>query len=248
MDLKINGKHALITGGSKGIGFATARRLADEGCRVTLASRSDSNLAEAVRLIPNAHAISLDMSEEKSIRSACALLVAEAPVDILIINSGGPPPGFLKELTLEQWDLGYRVLIRSTILLTEICTPHMRSQRWGRILNITSTSAVQVISNLPISGTFRSGLTAWTKHAAKEFGKDGILINSILPGPTRTDRLKELRARSPETVAAMESGSALGRIAEADEIAAVAAFLVSGANTYLTGTDVLVDGGFTAAL
>ncbi|MBI1860660.1 MAG: SDR family oxidoreductase [Deltaproteobacteria bacterium] len=248
MDLKLKGKRALVTGGSRGIGLEIARLLAEEGCSVVIASRTEEKLKAAAAQVKGAQTLALDLSDEKSIRQGVIGLLNVGSIDIVIVNSGGPPPGFIKDLTLEQWDFGYRIILRSLVILSELCLPLMKSHKWGRILSITSTSAVQIIPNLPISGTFRSGLSAFVKHAAKEVGVDGILINNLLPGPTATDRLKELSERSPETVDKMVKESALKRIAEPAEIARVAAFLVSGANTYMTGCDVLVDGGSTTSV
>src|ERR1700743_885855 len=112
----------------------------------------------------------------------------------------------------------------------------MREKHWGRILTVTSTSARELIPKLPVSSTFRAGVTAFTKELAKTVGRDGILVNNLLPGPTRTARLQELEHKSPEFYKSMSAESALGRVGEPEEIGRVGAFLCSAANSFITGT------------
>ena len=247
MDFGLNGKRALVLGGTSGIGLAIAKCLHAEGCHLIVASR-DSIRVKAIASEVSGEGISLDVTSEESLRAGIGKVVAGGGVDIIVTNSGGPAAGNPTELTLEDWDRGYMSLLRSLILTTQLLVPGMKNRGWGRILNITSTSAREIIPKLPISSTFRAGLTAWTKEMAKELGRSGILINNLLPGPTNTGRLKELEKKSPVFYKSMSEQSALGRIAEPDEIGRVAAFLCSGANTFITGTDILADGGYTKAL
>ncbi len=250
MDLGLKGKRALVTGGTAGIGFAIAGALAAEGASVVVASRNSANVERAVRSLREAGAsvegLVVDLMNPDSIRSLVSNL--KAPVDILVNNSGGPATGNPLDITLEQWDQAYQMLLRSGIVLAQSLVPQMKKRGWGRLLTVTSTSARQLIQKLPVSSTFRAGLSAWTKELAKEVGRSGILVNNILPGPTKTERLQHLERESPDFYKSMAESSAIGRIAEPAEIARVAAFLCSAANTYLTGTDVLVDGGYTSAI
>jgi 3-oxoacyl-[acyl-carrier protein] reductase len=249
MDLGLKDKHAVVMGATSGIGFAIAKCLLAEGARVTVGGRDPKKIEGAIaELGSRASGLLVDLAEEKSIREAMAKLLAGSSIDILVNNTGGPAAGNPLEISLEDWDRGYRTLVRSVILLAQLVVPSMKSRRWGRILTVTSTSARELIPKLPVSSTFRAGLSAWAKELAKDAGRSGILVNNLLPGPTRTGRITELEKKSPEFYHAMEAGSALGRIAEPEEIGRVAAFLVSGANTFITGTDVLVDGGYTKAL
>ena len=149
---------------------------------------------------------------------------------------------------MEDWDRGYQSLLRSVILTTKAVLPGMKKKKWGRILTITSTAAREIIPKLPVSATFRAGLSAFAKVLAKDIGRDGILVNNLLPGPTNTTRLSELKKKSPVFFNSMAEETALGRIAEPEEIAKVAVFLCSQANSYITGTDLLVDGGYTKSL
>ncbi len=247
MDLGLKGKRALICGGSQGIGFAIAKVLKEEGAQVVLASRSSDNLAKAAKALGGAEGVQMDMSSEESIRKGMGEILAKGPIDIWINNTGGPATGEPSQIPLENWDKGYESLMRSSIQISQLVLPAMRSRKWGRILTITSTAAGEYTPRLAISSTLRAGLTAWTKALAKEVGLDGVLVNGLLPGPTATDRLKHLSEDAPAYFKSMETETALKRTAQPEEIGRVAAFLCSGANTYLTGTDILVDGGFTRA-
>jgi len=247
VELGLKDKRALVLGGTSGIGLAIAKELRAEGAHIIVASR-DLNRVKAIASEVAGEGISLDLTNEASIRAGLDKVITNGGADIIITNSGGPAAGNPTELSLEDWDRGYMSLLRSLILTTQMLVPGMRHRGWGRILNITSTSAREIIPKLPISSTFRAGLTAWTKEMAKELGRSGILINNLLPGPTNTGRLKELEKKSPVFYRSMSEESALGRIAEPDEIGRVAAFLCSNANTFITGTDILVDGGYTKAL
>jgi len=247
MDLGLKGKRAIVTGGTSGIGLAIAKALAAEGASVIVASREEPKVCAAAKEVGGEGKL-LDLMNEQSIRRAFGELIETGPIDILVNNVGGPAAGKPTEIALADWDKGYQALVRSVILTTQLVLPGMQERGWGRILTVTSTSAREIIPRLPVSSTFRAGLTAWAKEMAKEVGRSGILVNNLLPGPTRTGRLKELEKKSPKFYESMETESALGRVAEPEEIGRVAAFLCSSANTYLTGTDVLVDGGYTKAL
>jgi 3-oxoacyl-[acyl-carrier protein] reductase len=254
MDLGLKNKTALITGGSSGIGYAIAEAFVEEGANVIIASRDYSNVESAVKKLkrknPTVKIIGkeLDLSDEKKIRKVAADLQKLGTVDILINNVGGPAAGATLDISLEGWDKGYQSLLRSVILLSQLFVPGMKKKKWGRILTITSTSAVELIPKLPVSATFRAGLTAYAKGLAKEVGRIGILVNNLLPGPTGTARLEELKIKSPAFFNSMAQETAVGRVAEPAEIARVAVFLCSSANSYVTGTDVLADGGYTKAL
>jgi 3-oxoacyl-[acyl-carrier protein] reductase len=252
MDLGLRDKRALVNGGSSGIGFAIAQALAEEGARVTIAGREEKKLAEAVSRLgakgSRIDAVQLDLTDENSTRRGIEQALAQGPIDILVNNTGGPAAGPILDIPLSGWDKGYASLIRSVVVGCHLVVPGMRERRWGRILTVTSTSAREIIPRLPVSSTFRAGLTALTKELAKELGRSGILVNNLLPGPIRTARLQELAVKSPQFYQSMETHSALGRVGEPEELGRIAAFLCSAANTYLTGTDVLADGGYTAAL
>lgn len=254
MDLRIKNKVAFVTGGSQGIGLGIAKILAAEGAELILASRNQKHLDDAVRTIKQisadskVDAVALDVTDESRIRNTLAMIGERRPIDILINNAGGPAAGKVLELPLANWDIGYTALVRSVLLLTQLVIPKMKEKRWGRILTVTSTAARELIAGLPVSATFRAGLSALSKALAKEVGPWGILVNNLLPGPTNTERLKELSSTNPTFFNSMRTTTALGRIAEPEEIGRIAAFLCSEANTFITGTDILADGGYTHAL
>lgn len=253
MELGLEKKTALVTGGSSGIGYAIAEAFVLEGCNVIIASRDYGHIEEAVKKLkrknPTVKVVGkeLDLLDEKKINKVLGDILKTTTIDILINNVGGPAAGHTLDIKMEDWDRGYQSLIRSVILLCRHTVPGMKKKKWGRILTITSTSAKEMIPKLPVSSTFRAGLTAFAKTIAKEVGRNGILVNNLLPGPTNTARLKELKTKSPAFFESMAEETAVGRIAEPEEIARVAVFLCSGANGYVTGTDVLVDGGYTKA-
>jgi 3-oxoacyl-[acyl-carrier protein] reductase len=254
MDLGLKNKTAFITGGSSGIGLAIAEAFVEEGANVIIASRDYSKVESAVKRLkrknPTVKVIGkeLDLSDEKKIRKVVTDIQKSGVIDILINNVGGPATGTTLDISLEGWDKGYHSLLRSVILLAQLLLPGMKKKKWGRILTITSTSAVELIPKLPVSATFRAGLTAYAKSLAKDVGRGGILVNNLLPGPTGTARLEELKKKSPAFFESMAQETAVGRVAEPQEIARIAVFLCSSANTYVTGTDILADGGYTKAL
>ena len=253
MDLGLKDKRALVLGSTSGIGFAIAQSLLAEGARVIVTGRDEKRLADACERLTgispdHIERVTIDVANEHSVRTAMSRILTSGPVDLLVNNVGGPAAGAALEISLPDWDKGYHALVRSVLLLCQLTVPGMKEKGWGRILTITSTSAREIIPRLPVSSTFRAGLTALTKELAKELGRSGILVNNLLPGPINTARLKELETKSPAFYHSMAEKCALGRIGEPDELGRIAAFLVSGANTFLTGTDVLADGGYTAAL
>lgn len=246
MDLGLKGKKALVTGGSTGLGFAVAQQLVAEGATVCISSRNEDKLAVAQKeLGGDTQTLVMDLGDPKAIEQQIQSL---GPVDILVNNTGGPAAGDPLEIDLEAWDQGYQSLLRSVIQLCRLLAPGMEKNQWGRILTITSSSAKEIIPRLPVSSTFRSGLTGWTKELAKAVGRKGILVNNLLPGPVGTARLDELKTKSPDFYKSMTTTSALGRVGRPEEVGKVAAFLCSDANGYITGTNILVDGGYTAAL
>lgn len=249
MDLGLKGKTALVMGGSQGIGLGIAKTLAAEGARVVIASRSEENLRAAAQEAQGELAICvLDTMDEGSLKRGLESQLAKGPIDILINNTGGPAAGPAAQLPLKAWDAGYQSLLRSVLVSAQLVLPGMAERKWGRILTITSTAALEVIPNLPVSATFRAGLRAWTKSIAREMGRQGVLVNCLLPGPVRTARLDELKHKSPDFYRTMAEETAVGRLGETDEIGRVAAFLCSSANSFITGTSVLADGGYTKTI
>jgi 3-oxoacyl-[acyl-carrier protein] reductase len=262
MDLQLSGKTALVTAASKGLGRATAMQLAAEGARVMISSRGEEQLAATAAAIRDATgaevaSVAADVSKSDDLDR----LLAEAErrlggIDVLVNNAGGPRPGGFDALDDAAWQEAFELNLLSSIRLFRGVLPHMRAQRSGRIVTIASSSTKQPIDNLMLSNTYRVALVGLAKSLSIEVAPDGVLINTVGPGRIATDRVASLDATRAEqsgtTVeqvrAQTKKGIPLGRYGTAEEFAKVVTFLVSGANTYLTGQSLLVDGGMVRAL
>jgi 3-oxoacyl-[acyl-carrier protein] reductase len=262
MDLQLTGRVALVTAASKGLGRATATRLAAEGARVMISSRGADQLARTAQEIAEATGAQVehcpaDVSDgadlDRLLREARERL---GGVDVLVNNAGGPRPGGFDALDDAAWQQAFELNLLSTVRLFRGVLPHMREQRWGRIVTVASSSMRQPIDDLTLSNTFRVGILGLAKSLALEVAGDGVLVNTLGPGRIATDRVAELDAtraertgQSVEEVRAQgEAGIPIGRYGTPEEFADVAAFLASGANTYVTGQNLLVDGGLVRAI
>jgi 3-oxoacyl-[acyl-carrier protein] reductase len=256
MDLGITGRTALVLGGSGGLGGAIAVRLAQEGANVAVTGRSQDALAATAARVEEAGAKALPLVWDLGDADRREPTVAEVertlgPVDILVNNTGGPPPTPVAGQDDATWRDSFEKMVLSVIALTDRVVPGMRERGWGRILTSTSSGALSPIPNLGLSNTLRASLHAWSKTLADEVGRDGITSNVIVPGRIATDRtqfLDERRAaredRSVEDVARDSAATmALGRYGRPDEYADVAGFLCSDRASYITGAVIRVDGG-----
>ncbi|MFN3002562.1 SDR family oxidoreductase [Mycolicibacterium wolinskyi] len=256
MDLGITGRTALVLGASGGLGGAIAVRLAEEGANVAVAGRSADALAATAARIEQAGAKALPLVWDLGDRDRMEPAVAEVertlgPVDILVNNTGGPPPTPVAGQDADTWVDSFEKMVLAVIALTDRVVPGMRERGWGRVLTSTSSGALNPIPNLGLSNTLRASLHAWSKTLADEVGRDGVTSNVIVPGRIATDRtrfLDERRAereqRSVEDVARDSAATmALGRYGRPDEYADAAAFLCSHRASYITGTILRVDGG-----
>ena len=262
MDLELTGRVALVTAASKGLGRATATQLAAEGARVMISSRGADQLARTAQEIADATGAQVEhCPADVSDAADLDRLLGETQerlggVDVLVNNAGGPPPGGFDALDDAAWQQAFELNLLSTVRLFRGVLPHMREQRWGRIVTVASSSIKQPIDNLTLSNTFRVGLLGLAKSVALEVAADGVLVNTIGPGRIATDRVASLDAGRAEKTglsveevrAQSEQGIPLGRYGTPEEFGKVAAFLASGANTYVTGQNFLVDGGMVRAI
>lgn len=257
MELSLQGRHALVCGASQGIGLACARELASLGATVTLAARSRDRL-EAARSSLTAGAgqahdvLAVDLSKPEAARDAVGALVASGrEYHILVNNTGGPPAGPMLGASVEQLRAAFDSLLVTAHVLVQALVPGMTRARYGRIINITSTSVKQPIANLGLSNAVRAGVANWAKSLSQELAPHGITVNNVLPGFVDTERLGDLfKARASKAGSDVESvrrdtvaSIPAGRIGNPVEVASVVAFLASPAAGYVNGINLPVDGG-----
>ncbi len=262
MDLRLDGKRALVCGSTQGIGLACAQTLAEQGARVTLMARNAEALEKARTGLPGVDSgdhdiLVADFSEPDIVRSSISGAVAGgAEYHILVNNTGGPPSGLAIDADTEAFERGFRMHIVNNQILTQAIVPAMRKAQYGRIVNIISTSVKAPIPGLGVSNTIRGAVASWAKTLAHELGADGITVNNVLPGYTDTARLTalftkwaEVRGTTPdsERETSLQSIPAR-RLARPEEIGYAVAFLASSAAAYISGINVPVDGGRTPSL
>ncbi len=261
MQLDLSGRHALVCGASQGIGRASAVELAELGASVTLLARSADALTAATDALPRKHGqqhrwFAVDMTQTDALRDALADMVAAQPIEILINNTGGPPGGPAHSATAEAFENAFRQHLLAGQTLVQALLPGMRASGYGRIVNVISTSVKEPIVGLGVSNTVRAAVAGWAKTLAGELAADGITVNNVLPGYTRTARLDEVlagRVRSSgnsedEVAQSMLATVPARRFGEASEVAAVIAFLCTPAAGYVNGVSIAVDGGRTRSL
>lgn len=242
MDLGIAGRVALVTGASRGLGFAAAEALAAEGCRVAISARHADRLSAAAATI-GAYAVVADMSDPAGPAAAVAATERElGPIDILVANAGGPPTGRFVDVSDADWDVAIEQSLMGTVRLIRAALPGMRARRWGRIVTITSRTVREVIDGLALSNATRAGVAGVVRTLAREVASENVLINNVMPGSFHTERLREIHG-SDEAVIARGATSPMGRIGRPDEMGSVIAFLSSEPASYVTGASILVDGG-----
>jgi 3-oxoacyl-[acyl-carrier protein] reductase len=261
MDLRLTGRHALVCGASQGIGRATAFELAELGASVTLLSRSADALQALAAALPATQPgqthrpLAVDMLDTDALRAAVDEVVRLNAVHILINNSGGPPPGPAWNAEPEAYLTAFRQHLLSAQVLAHACLPGMREARYGRIVNVISTSVKEPIPNLGVSNTVRAAVAGWAKTLSAEVAPDGITVNNVLPGYTRTPRLEALveasckagRSRD-EVERGLLASVPAARFGDPAEVAAMIAFLASPAAGYVNGVSITVDGGRTRSL
>lgn len=259
MQVELSGRKALVCGASKGIGRAIAERLAASGCIVVSLARNETKLQQLTGELPGAgHSyIAADQSEVDTLIGKIRSHQSNAqPFDILVNNSGGPAGGPITEATTEQFLAAFQQHLIVNSELTRCLLPAMKDKKFGRILNIVSTSVKIPLAGLGVSNTVRGAVANWAKTLASEVASSGITVNSVLPGATSTERLDQIiRNKSSKQGVSEAEASALmrkqipaGRFGEAEEIANLVCFLASPLASYITGTAIPVDGGRTGSL
>lgn len=265
MDLGIKGKTALVTAGSRGFGKAVALELAAEGARVALCARGEEDLriaAEEIRTVSQevwggaagrVITEAFDVTDDQAVTGFCARIEQElGPVDLMLVNAGGPPAGNFSDLDLGDWETAYRLTIESAVRLCRLILPGMMERRYGRIVSITSVSVLQPVENLMLSSVLRPAVQALTKTLAEEAASCGVTVNAVAPGFHTTSAVERLIAKKvemtgctpDEVVAGWTEQIAAGRLGRPEELAALIVFLMSERAGYITGQSVVSDGGW----
>ena len=257
MNIQLEGRKALVLGGNKGLGFGIAHGLATAGAQVILTSRSLDDAKKAAASIgPQAQGLSCDTGSMASVDALCETISkAQGGIDILVLNSGGPPPGSAIGVSSEQWRTAFESMFVGLVRITDHFLPGMRAKQHGRILAVISSGVIEPIPNLAISNAIRPALVGWMKTLSNEIAKDGITVNAIAPGRIETDRLLSIdnanaskQSKSIEEIrAASMARIPAGRYGKVDEFASAAVFLASDQASFITGSVMRVDGGQIAS-
>lgn len=256
MDLDLRGRHALVCGASEGIGRAAAHELALLGADVTVLSRRPDVLEDVAAGLPRDRGqrhgfVAADVSAHDALRAKVEALVAGRPVHVLVNNTGGPPGGPAHTAPASAFQEAFERHLLANQLLVQAVLPGMRTDAWGRIVNVISTSVREPIPGLGVSNTIRGAVAAWAKTLSRELAPYGITVNNVLPGYTETGRiaqiLRDRAAASGQTEDAVAEGMRktvpAGRFARPAEVAAAIAFLATPAAAYINGVSLAVDGG-----
>ncbi len=256
MDLGLKNKVFMVAGGSSGLGYAIASRLAAEGALVSIASRSEKNISQAAVTISEEHSAEIrgyvfDARDSDSIQHwVNSTLHDFGRIDGLLINAGGPAPGFFDELDDKAWESAFELTLLSSVRMIRAALPALKTNG-GSIVTLTSSAVKEPIDILLLSNVMRSGVSSLVKSLSSELARDNIRINNLIPGSIATSRIDSLnqflasrKGISPEQVRNdTETSIPMGRYGKPEEFANAATFLLSDASSYITGTNMIVDGG-----
>ena len=261
MELKLKGKRAVVCAASKGLGFGAAYALAKEGARTAIVARGSQGLQKAKDAIASFAeppiVITADMvNPQDRVRLIDEAREKMGGIDILVNNAGGPPPGPFESHGAKNWQLAFELALGSASHLCSLVLEEMKERRFGRIVNIVSMAALEVVDGLILSSALRPAVLGFSKAFAREVADHNILINSICPGIFKTDRIEQLakvRAEQKgvsfeESLASFEADIPVGQMGDPNELGRLVAFLASPENTYLTGAAIPIDGGKTRRL
>jgi 3-oxoacyl-[acyl-carrier protein] reductase len=255
MDLGLEGKAALVTGATSGLGLASAKVLAAEGASVAIAGRRGDLARERAAALPNAIGVEADLTDPGTpARLVDQTLEAFGRLDILVGSTGGPPPGTALDVDADAYDGALDLLVKPMVRLSHLVLRHMRERGFGRIVFVTSVAVREPVPMLVLSNAVRMAVHGFAKSLSRQVAADGITVNCVLPGRIATDRVASLdRAaadaggRNVEDVqAAARRSIPAGRYGEPEEFGAVVAFLCSQQAAYVTGASLPVDGGATS--
>jgi 3-oxoacyl-[acyl-carrier protein] reductase len=261
VQIDLTGKTVLVCGASRGIGAQTAIQMAEAGAQVILVARSKEGLGATLEKMPNPSGhkvLSLDLMKTRESPAAVQAVATDChqPVSVLVCNTGGPKAGPLDEADFEELENGFRAHVLANQALLQTVLPGMKDLKFGRIINVISTSVKIPIPNLGVSNTIRGAVANWAKTLSVELGQFGITVNNVLPGYTETERLdtlleaagKRMGKSRDEVVALWRAKVPAGRFADPAETAAAITFLASPLAGYINGVNLPVDGGRTGSL
>lgn len=261
MNLSLNNKKALICGSSQGIGLAIAQELALLGATCILLARNENTLQQAVKTLDTAQGqqhgfLVANFNDYHQVKQVVEEYTKNNIINILINNTGGPPGGPITDAKVENFVDAFQQHLLCNHIITQLVIPGMKTSKYGRIINIISTSVKIPLKGLGVSNTIRGAVASWSKTMANELGEYGITVNNVLPGATATARLESIIKNKMEKMGieqtaaenAMLNDIPMKRFAEPNEIAAAAAFLASPAAAYINGVSIPVDGGRTGSL
>lgn len=260
MNLELNNKNALVCGSTAGIGKATAMALAEEGVNVTLIARNEDKLQSVLAELPqhrNHNYIVADFSNPDELKTKIDnYLVSNEGFHILINNTGGPASGPIFNAEVTEFESAFTQHLKCNHILVQALVPFMKSEKYGRIINVISTSVKQPLDGLGVSNTIRGAVANWSKTLANELGQFGITVNNVLPGATATERLSSIiknkaakqSTSEKEAADAMKNSVPAKRFAQPEETADAITFLSSARAAYINGINLPVDGGRTKSL
>lgn len=254
MDLHLNGRVAVVTGASSGIGEAVARSLAAEGATVAVAARRTDRLQKLAQSIEHAGGAASAFTFDQTTIGSGAQLIRDVmnrfgKIDILVANGGGPKAGTYLQTPIEEWDRAYGFILRSMLELVNEAVPHMRENNWGRIVALTSMTVKEPIPTLVLSNSLRTALVSALKTLSLEVGEANVTVNSIATGRILTERLLELYDNDEAALLeAARRDVPLRRPGTPDEFAPMVTFLCSEHARYITGQTIAIDGGLIKSL